>query len=115
LRDTQQLPGLRSTARDGHSAIAETFGFPDWWGKNWDAFYDCFADVELPARAALVWRDAELLAQTDLKTFAEAMAVLHEVSTGLDDRRFELFLLGDGLGFRRLNDPVDAAWSRLPI
>ena len=25
---------------DIHERIREAFGFPDWYGKNWDAFYD---------------------------------------------------------------------------
>ena len=29
---------------------ATALGFPDWFGGNWDAFYDCLAD--------LGWRDA---------------------------------------------------------
>lgn len=34
---------------DIHERIRKTFDFPEWYGKNWDAFYDllsCDSDVE---------------------------------------------------------------------
>jgi RNAse (barnase) inhibitor barstar len=26
--------------------FAKVFKFPKWWGKNWDAFYDCLKDKD---------------------------------------------------------------------
>lgn len=32
-----------------HDTLALKLGFPDFYGKNWDAFWDCITDlVELP-------------------------------------------------------------------
>ena len=32
------------------SRIAEALEFPDWFGRNWDAFFDCLTDLSwLPA------------------------------------------------------------------
>uniref|UniRef100_UPI003870CC8E barstar family protein n=1 Tax=Lentisalinibacter salinarum TaxID=2992239 RepID=UPI003870CC8E len=27
--------------------LAEEMSFPDWWGKNWDACWDCMTDPQL--------------------------------------------------------------------
>ena len=37
-----------------HSRIAQALGFPDWYGRNLDALYDCLTD--LPAGTELVIR-----------------------------------------------------------
>ncbi|EPM40479.1 barstar family protein [Vibrio natriegens] len=31
-----------------HELMANCFGFPDYYGKNWDAFWDCLCDSDLP-------------------------------------------------------------------
>lgn len=36
-----------ATADDLHSILASSLGFPDWYGRNWDAFRDCVTDPEL--------------------------------------------------------------------
>ena len=28
-----------------HRRIRKTFGFPDYYGENWDAMWDCLTDV----------------------------------------------------------------------
>jgi RNAse (barnase) inhibitor barstar len=124
----QQLAGLGFTvftiageriddAQSLHVELARTFGFPDYYGANWDAFNDCFDDPELPHRSALLWRGVERLAASDLKAFAEAVVVLSEAAESVerDARQVALFLLGTGNGFRRPGDPVDPAWRRLPV
>ena len=30
-----------------HELMANCFGFPDFYGKNWDAFWDCLCDPGL--------------------------------------------------------------------
>ena len=32
-----------------HDCIRETFGFPAYYGENWDAMWDCLTDVFFPA------------------------------------------------------------------
>ena len=29
-----------------HELLAETFRFPEYYGRNWDAFWDCITDPE---------------------------------------------------------------------
>ena len=59
-----------------HERIRKAFGFPEWYGKNWSAFWD------------LMWSecDADKLIikgeHTMPKEFAEQLAIMHEV---LDD------------------------------
>ena len=38
------LAGAKSVGRL-HEMLQEAFGFPDYYGKNWDALYDCLGDL----------------------------------------------------------------------
>jgi RNAse (barnase) inhibitor barstar len=104
-------------AQSLHAEVARAFELPEYYGANWDAFYDCFGDSQLPQRSAVLWRDAERLAGSDLKAFSEAVAVLHHTAeiVGRGGRQLELFLLGTGSSFRRPGDPVDHAWRQLQL
>jgi RNAse (barnase) inhibitor barstar len=98
-----------------HEELARAFNFPGYYGRNWDAFNDCFDDPPLPLRSAILWQDAQRLAGADLKAFAEAITVLRSATDELSaaGRQLELFLLGTGQGFRRPTDPPEPGW-RLP-
>ncbi len=37
-----------ATSRQLHETLAEQLGFPDYYGHNWDAFWDVLHDVEMP-------------------------------------------------------------------
>ncbi len=37
---------LLSDAAALHRALAEALAFPDWYGNNLDALYDCLTDLE---------------------------------------------------------------------
>ena len=41
-----------------HTQLAETFRFPDYYGRNLDALYDCLTDVQEDARIRLVNAEA---------------------------------------------------------
>lgn len=34
------------TAHELHSILAVAFAFPEYYGKNWDAFWDCICDSD---------------------------------------------------------------------
>ena len=36
-----------------HAALAEALSFPDWYGNNLDALYDCLTDLEEPVHLHL--------------------------------------------------------------
>ena len=70
-----ELDGRFMTSRAGaHAQLHAAFGFPDWCGKNWDAFNDCFGDfVEENdgALLAVVWRHIDFAARAAPATTAE--------------------------------------------
>ncbi len=54
-----------------HGALAHALEFPDYYGKNLDALYDCLTDVEIPTRLILM----------DFDTLAPWAAGFQEVFT----------------------------------
>jgi RNAse (barnase) inhibitor barstar len=108
-----RLPGEDVTDAHGfHAAAKRAFAFPDYYGHNWDAFNECFGEVELAHPTAIVWTAAERLADSDLKTFAEAIAEFARFRDAFADpdpgsvdvsrpTQIELFLVGRGAAFRR--------------
>lgn len=54
------LTGL-ATKAELHQALAKALGFPEWYGANWDAFWDAITGlVEMPLSLRLVgWTDLE--------------------------------------------------------
>src|SRR5262245_40879479 len=69
------LDGRRMTSlTEAHTELARIFDFPDYCGKNWDAFNDCFGDfVEAHdgERIAVVWHHLETAAGTMPATAVE--------------------------------------------
>ena len=48
-----------TSVRDLHALMAKTLDFPDWYGPNWDAFWDVIIGlVEMPERLRLVGWDS---------------------------------------------------------
>jgi RNAse (barnase) inhibitor barstar len=89
--------------------VSRVLNFPDYFGKNWDAFYDCFGDFvsEEKGPIALIWREAISTLNNSLKTFLkvayELLSVSADVSSYQDDNiepaQVELFILGKGKDF----------------
>jgi ribonuclease inhibitor len=67
---TIDLNGIAS--RDAlHEQLAKVFSFPEYYGRNWDAFDECIGEVKLPATVKVIGfedfrfrlaREAKLLA-----------------------------------------------------
>ena len=72
----------RMTSRTtAHEALARAFGFPDHYGRNWDAFSDCFGDFSAKHSGellALVWKHADAAASAAPATAIETGAALLE-------------------------------------
>ena len=62
--------------RDLHERIRVAFDFPDWYGRNWDAFWDLLWS-ECDAEEVVIRGEHTLPPE-----FAKHLAIMHEV---LDD------------------------------
>jgi RNAse (barnase) inhibitor barstar len=64
-----------NATQDLHGLLSDKLGFPNWYGNNWDAFWDIIADTEIvtiPNRLVLLGfkelseklpKDAQMLQQ----------------------------------------------------
>jgi hypothetical protein len=75
--------------------IAAALGFPSWFGDNWDAFYDCLADLSW--RPGNGWvlilenvHDLRLAAPDVLDT---ALAIMGDAALAWDERGLPLRVL----------------------
>jgi RNAse (barnase) inhibitor barstar len=73
-----------------HHEAAGVFGFPSYYGKNWDAFDECFSELNLSKHVAIVWAHADVLAKQDLKVFAEAICILEDHAKAVKRERIQL-------------------------
>ena len=90
-----RLDGTKIKDRETfHRQVAEAFAFPDYYGRNWDAFNECFGEMDMPPHVAVVWTDAHRLAAGDLKTVAEAVCMLdyHSNARSKQDVQLALFI-----------------------
>ena len=79
------VPVRLPAARDKNgflNAIAKALQFPDYFGHNWDAFYDCLLDLKHDDGAGLllVLRDASGFARADPDEFAAAVDTLTDAA-----------------------------------
>ncbi len=87
------------------TAIGETFGFPDYYGGNWDAYLDCIGDIAESAGSplALVWSNSDRLLAADPRIFTRAVHILLDSASDLaaSDAKFqfEVFVTGTGPGY----------------
>jgi RNAse (barnase) inhibitor barstar len=84
-----------STLRDKVStldAIAAAMDFPDYFGRNLDALYDCLLDLSwLPeGEHVLVWRDSHVLRDQDQRAYLDICSVLSDAADANDRFTFEL-------------------------
>lgn len=80
------LDGRAMTSRSAaHTELARTFGFPDYYGKNWDAFNDCFGDFVADHSGelvAVVWDHVDVAAHSAPATAIEVGWALLECAAG---------------------------------
>jgi RNAse (barnase) inhibitor barstar len=101
-----ELQGKQMTdAHSLHAELSREFGFPDYYGHNWDAFNDSWGDVEpsLPSPAAILWHHADVAAAAGLQLYSECISMLTRASEEMSARskQMVLFLFGDGEQFPR--------------
>jgi RNAse (barnase) inhibitor barstar len=76
---------MLAAARDKNAfmnAMATALQFPDYFGHNWDAFYDCLLDLQHGhfAGTLLVLRDTSAFARAEPEEFAAAMAAVDDAA-----------------------------------
>jgi RNAse (barnase) inhibitor barstar len=79
------VPVRLVAARDKNAvlnAIAKALQFPDYFGHNWDAFYDCLLDLNHGdgAGTLLVLREASGFARAEPEEFAAAVDTLADAA-----------------------------------
>ena len=56
--------------KEGHDYIKEVLNFPDYYGKNLDALYDCLTEIGIETEIKLI--NADLISNDLLETFIDA-------------------------------------------
>jgi len=62
--------------------VAEALEFPDWFGRNWDAFFDCLTDLSwLPASGhVLVLLNTAEMRRAAPEAFDTAISIMQEAA-----------------------------------
>jgi hypothetical protein len=69
---------------DSHELLqlcADTLAFPDWFGYNWDALYDCLTDLTWEAPAAghlVIYAGWQALAEEEPESLATALEIFKD-------------------------------------
>lgn len=68
--------------------MAEALAFPDWFGQNWDAFFDCLADLSWrPARGyVLLLEHADKMRSDAPEALDTALAILGDAASAWESR-----------------------------
>ena len=79
------------------SRVAAALEFPDWFGRNWDAFFDCLADLSwLPSRGhVLVLLNTAEIRRDAPETFDTAMSIMQEAAQAWQKRDGSLRVIMD--------------------
>ncbi|EME52102.1 barstar family protein [Amycolatopsis decaplanina] len=96
------IDGARTVDKDSTlDAIAEALSFPDYFGKNLDALYDCLTDLSWlpPGEHVLIWAGSSALKAHDPKAYLAVRSVLSDAQRALgpsgertDSRRLTVVL-----------------------
>ncbi|MFC7613657.1 barstar family protein [Actinokineospora soli] len=82
---------------DFYEAVAAALEFPEWFGHNLDALYDCLTDLSWlpPGEHVLVWARPDVLAQIDPAGSRAINAVLSDAVEDFTDpeRAFKVVLV----------------------
>ncbi|MCU1681165.1 MAG: hypothetical protein JWQ81_1904 [Amycolatopsis sp.] len=82
-------------------AVAAALSFPDYFGRNLDALYDCLTDLSWlpPGEHVLIWPGSDRLKAADPKAYLGIRSVLSDAQRALgpggeraDDRRLTVVL-----------------------
>jgi len=77
------VPVKLAAARDKNAflnAAAKALAFPGYFGRNWDAFYDCLLELKQGQGTLLVLREASGFARSEPEEFTAASATLQDAA-----------------------------------
>ena len=106
-RWTVDIAGVR-TKDELLGRLAERLGFPDWFGRNWDALNDVLGEQawEQPRGIVLTLEHCGDLAAADAETFETALEVLDSVAESCYDEDIPFWVLVDGVDAKAFDLPV---------
>jgi hypothetical protein len=98
------LDGWKAQNKDEFlTAMGDAFGFPDYYGKNFDALLDCLRDVgsypddpDSESGTVFLWDGWGTFAREDAKGFNVALSVLSQRVDEQEAGRFTVLLRGEG-------------------
>jgi ribonuclease inhibitor len=84
--DTERRPIVRldvsnvSSVRELHERLSEALEFPDFYGKNWDAFWDSITGlVQMPLRLVVTgWSNVASRWPEDAQTMVDCLRELNQ-------------------------------------
>jgi len=75
------LSGIKSLD-DLHNLIALVFSFPDYYGRNWDAFDECIADIAPPVFIVVTgFESLRFVLPREAKLFVDCLRLAAEKAT----------------------------------
>jgi ribonuclease inhibitor len=79
---------LAKSSEQLHELLEEAFGFPSYYGRNWDAFWDCIQEVKTgPWEIAIKgWEQLQTRLPHDARMLGEILADLQFKSPSLSVR-----------------------------
>lgn len=78
-------------------AVGATLGFPEWYGRNFDALADCLHDIGAGTDGVvLLWDGWATLARADERAFSVALSVLGSRVAADRGVPFSVLLRGEG-------------------
>ncbi|MGH3934972.1 MAG: barstar family protein [Pseudonocardiaceae bacterium] len=77
------LVGPVTSKADALEAIGAALSFPDWYGRNLDALYDCLTDLswQPDGEHVLVWAGHRQLEAADPDDYRAVLAVLDDAAS----------------------------------
>ena len=94
--------------------VAEALEFPEWFGRNWDAFFDCLTDLSwLPARGhVLVLLNTGEMRRAAPEAFDTAISIMQEAAQAWQKRGGLLRVIVDRPATRAKTAPHRARRKR---
>lgn len=88
------LVGPVTSKADALDAIGAALSFPDWYGRNLDALYDCLVDLSWQPEGehVLIWAGHRQLEATDPEGYRAVLSVLDDATSAVAGRPLSVVL-----------------------